>query len=147
MRAADQAMALCARGHDTAFAALYDALSPRLFAFLRRRTGSTETAKDLIQHTFAQLYLTRGRFIPGSSVAAYAFAIARRAAIDLERRGRPEVQAPGDDAEAPAQGWAEENLQERVVDARAALQIITRAIRSWPLEQRQLFEHVHLDGL
>jgi len=101
--AQDVAMERYARGDDAAFAAVYDAIAPRLYAFLLRQTRSEARAKDVLQQTFLKLHLARGSFMPGAAVLPWAYAIARRLWIDTTRRARHEVpldvegQEPSDD--------------------------------------------------
>jgi RNA polymerase sigma-70 factor (ECF subfamily) len=94
---ADQAMQRYAEGDDGAFGELYDAIAPRLFAFLLRQTRSEARAKDVLQQTMLKIHLARGSFIRGAAVLPWAFAIARRLWIDQTRRQKHEVAV---DAEA-----------------------------------------------
>jgi RNA polymerase sigma-70 factor (ECF subfamily) len=145
-RRADEAMTRYSRGDNDAFPPLYDALSPKLYAFLLRRVGSASTANDILQQTFLQLHVHRGHFIPGSSVAAYAFAICRRLCIDLKRRARPELPFSGGDAGSVLDALMETGGADRVMDAKAALAIVRRELESLKPEQYELFELVYLDG-
>lgn len=97
----DLAMERYARGDEAAFAEVYDALAPRLYAFLLRQTRSEARAKDVLQQTMLKIHLARGTFIDGAAVLPWAYAIARRLWIDQTRRGRREVSAEPD-ADAPA---------------------------------------------
>jgi RNA polymerase sigma-70 factor (ECF subfamily) len=87
----DLAMERYARGDEAAFADVYDAVAPRLYAFLLRQTRSDARAKDVLQQTFLKIHLARGSFAPGAAVLPWAYAIARRLWIDSTRRGRREV--------------------------------------------------------
>jgi RNA polymerase sigma-70 factor (ECF subfamily) len=97
---ASRAMDRYAAGDDTAFGEVYDALAPRLFAYLMRQTRSRERAEDLVQQTLLQIHRARGSFLPGSQIMPWAFAIARRLLIDSIRRGRREMLARTDEEEA-----------------------------------------------
>jgi RNA polymerase sigma-70 factor (ECF subfamily) len=145
-RRADDAMGRYARGDDDAFPPLYDALAPKLYAFLLRRVGSASTANDILQQTFLQLHVHRGHFIPGSSVAAYAFAICRRLCIDLKRRARPELPFSGCDPGSVLDVLLESEGTDRAMDAKAALAIVRRELANLKPEQCELFELVYLDG-
>jgi len=94
---ADAAMERYANGDGAAFADLYDAIAPRLLAFLRRATRDGVAAEDLMQQTFLQIHRARGSFIPGAPVIPWALAIAKRLMIDGARRQRIDraVQARG----------------------------------------------------
>ena len=63
-RNADEAMSRYAQGDDTAFGAVYDAVAPRLEAYLRRHLGEPALVEDIIQHTFLQMHDKRGHFSP-----------------------------------------------------------------------------------
>jgi RNA polymerase sigma-70 factor (ECF subfamily) len=52
------------RGDRKAAAALYDALSPKVYGFLFTRTGEKEIAEDLAQHVFIKLIDKVGSFDP-----------------------------------------------------------------------------------
>jgi RNA polymerase sigma-70 factor (ECF subfamily) len=80
--------ALC---DDDAFADLYDALAPRMYAFILRKAGNTSRAEDLVQQTLLKLHCARGRFIAGSRVTPWAFAILRRLYLDQQRRKKLEL--------------------------------------------------------
>ncbi|HEX2733951.1 MAG TPA: RNA polymerase sigma factor [Polyangiaceae bacterium] len=83
---ADAAMERYALGDDSAFADLYEALAPRLYAFVFRKLRDVARAEDLVQQTLLQLHCARGRFVVGSWVTPWAFAIIRRLYLDQVRR-------------------------------------------------------------
>jgi RNA polymerase sigma-70 factor (ECF subfamily) len=91
----DLAMERYARGDESAFGELYDAIAPRLYAFLLRQTRSEAAAKDVLQQTMLKIHLARGTFEEGAAVLPWAYAIARRIWIDSTRRVKRE--APLDD--------------------------------------------------
>src|SRR5688572_22381680 len=64
--AADAAMERYANGDEAAFGELYDALVPRLYAFVLRKMRDPVRAEDLVQQTMLQVHCARGRFVPGS---------------------------------------------------------------------------------
>jgi RNA polymerase sigma-70 factor (ECF subfamily) len=88
---ADAAMDRYAGGDASAFAPLYDALAPRLHAFLLRQTRDRALAADVLQQTMIQMHEARASFVPGSPVTPWCFAIARRILIDSARRAGREV--------------------------------------------------------
>jgi DNA-directed RNA polymerase specialized sigma24 family protein len=79
---ANAAMERYACGDNVAFSDVYDALAPALFDRLLSWTEDSALAEDLTQKTLLRLHHARGRFIRGSSVATWAFAIADRVATD-----------------------------------------------------------------
>jgi DNA-directed RNA polymerase specialized sigma24 family protein len=80
-----------AGGDDRAFSDLYDALAPRLHAFLLRQTRDRALAEDLMQQTFLQMHAARRHFTPGAEAMPWAFAMAIRLLIDRARRGGREL--------------------------------------------------------
>jgi RNA polymerase sigma-70 factor (ECF subfamily) len=98
LSAASRAMARHASGDEDAFEVLYDELAPRLYGFLRRLLREGASAEDALHQTFLQIHEARGRFAEGAEVEPWAFAIARRVAIDAFRRGRRERPAGAGEA-------------------------------------------------
>jgi RNA polymerase sigma-70 factor, ECF subfamily len=66
-------------GDVTAFNGLYREQAPRLYAFLRRMTGNTEAAEDIVQETFTEFWKRPGRYDPDlGSLRAWLFGISRK---------------------------------------------------------------------
>jgi RNA polymerase sigma-70 factor (ECF subfamily) len=142
--AANAAMERYAAGDDGAFSELYDALAPRLLAFLQRQVRDTSRAEDLLQQTMLQIHTARGRFLPGAEVLPWAFAIARRLVIDGYRRRKHEVPTdsdPAGEATAPHQP-----ADERLHSLRLARDV-ERELARLPEAHRVAFELVKKDGL
>ena len=59
---ASEAMARYAQGEASAFAQVYDELSPKLHGYLRRKLKNEAAAEDVLQHTFMRMHFSRGRF-------------------------------------------------------------------------------------
>jgi RNA polymerase sigma-70 factor (ECF subfamily) len=134
-------------GDGAAFGDVYRALGPPLLAYLRRKTRDNARATDLVQQAMLQLHLTRGRFVRGSDVVPWAWAIARRVLIDDARRARRDpARAPsGSDPyleELDRQAPVDERLHQ-VRSVRAAVSELAHL----PEPQRTAFELVKLDGL
>jgi len=138
----NDAMDRYASGDDAAFVILYDALAPRLLAFLRRGLHDDALAQDLLQQTFLQIHAARERYATGLDAVPWAFAIARRLRIDAFRKsGRESL---GDDTESvPSQRSSPlEDLEHmRVATALQA------ALESLPEAQREVYELVEGEGL
>ncbi|HEV8324105.1 MAG TPA: RNA polymerase sigma factor [Myxococcota bacterium] len=139
-----------ANGEDAAFGDLYDALAPRLFAYLQRQTRDRPQAEDLVQHTFMAMHRARGRFLRGAPVLPWAFAIARRLMIDAVRHGRrtPALVAEAECGAAGA-GTARsaEPAADLVIEARELAARLEGALSSLPEAQRVAFELLKHDGL
>jgi RNA polymerase sigma-70 factor (ECF subfamily) len=137
-----------ARGDDAAFADVYDALAPRLYGFLRRRTRDSGAAEDLVQQTLLHIHRARGSFIPGAEVLPWAFCIARRLMIDLVRQNRRNPAFVLDDhpsarvAAVVAADCAEQTLQARELADR-----LSSELARLPEAQREAFTLLKQDGL
>lgn len=72
-------------GSIAAFEVLYGALAPRLRAFIRSRLREEARVSDLLQETFLEIHRSRHTYVPGYSVAGWAFGIAQNVVL---RHGR-----------------------------------------------------------
>ncbi len=142
---ADRAMERYACGEDSAFVELYDELAPRLHGFAFRWTRSRSAAEDTVQQTLLQMHVARDRFVAGSAVIPWAYAIARRLLIDLGRRGvREELRGEHvRDPEEPATAlWPDDALHWRRLEAEA-----WRDLAYLPSTWREAFELVKFEDL
>jgi RNA polymerase sigma-70 factor (ECF subfamily) len=145
--ALDAAMDRYARGEDAAFEEIYDGLAPRLQAFLVRYTSDRARAEDVVQQTMLQIHRARGRFIVGSQVVPWAFAIARRLLIDMHRRGSREVLSPtGDDSLTQLLAAVDAPADDVAIAKEVAARIVDELGRL-PENQRVAFELIKQDGL
>ena len=132
-----------ASGDDAAFGDLYDLLAPRLLAFLQRQTGDAARAEDLVQQTFLQMHCARETYVTGADVLPWAFAIARRLAIDSYRRRKREVL----DGDMEVASLVSELAPEDELRAKRAALLIHETLQNLPEMQRVAFELIKLDGL
>lgn len=73
---------------DRAFELLYNAYRGRIFTFLLRISGSSETADDLVQDTFVKAHGAIGRLAGEQKLLPWLYKIANNTAIDHFRRRR-----------------------------------------------------------
>lgn len=132
-----------ASGEDAAFGELYDLLAPRLLGFLHRQTGDRARAEDLVQQTFLQMHCARETYVSGADVLPWAFAIARRLAIDAYRRRKREV-LDGDLDLAPL---VSDLAPDDALRSKQAAQMVQETLENLPESQRVAFELIKLDGL
>jgi RNA polymerase sigma-70 factor (ECF subfamily) len=118
-----------------------------LYLFFRRQVRCPERAKDLVQQTFLLMHQARGHFLPGASVSAWAFAIARNLLVDGRRRTKPEVPIAADELVYVARSASTEAAAEARLEATRALQTLQQELDRLAPEQRVLFELVHSGGL
>src|SRR4051794_32136378 len=113
---ANEAMDRYADGDAAVFPVLYDALAPRLEAFVRRRTRHPSRVDDLVQQTFERIHRARGTFIRGSDVLSWAFKIARNLCLDAGAQGWREHGVDGEGSDDPLSAAVAEVVDaERVV--------------------------------
>jgi RNA polymerase sigma-70 factor, ECF subfamily len=78
------------RGDADAFDAFYRGNAPRLQSFLTQIVGSRQTAEDLAQESFMQIWNRPNAFdLEQGSLRAYLFGIGRKRAVDWWRKQRP----------------------------------------------------------
>lgn len=133
-----------------AFRLLYDRYATRLHRYFLRRSGDTEAALDLTAETFAQAWISKGRFrdLAGGSAAPWLFTIARRVLIASVERNRLrasalerlQVELPFHPAQAtPNESWLD-GMREEIEAALAALPpkqrraVELRIVRELPYE-------------
>ena len=143
MDAANAAMDRYASGDGAAFAEVYDHLAPKLFAFLVRQTGDRARAEDLVQQTFLQMHCARETYVPGADVLPWAFAIARRLAIDSHRRRKREII----DGDAALEAIASDLGPDDALRSKQAAEVLQRTLDELPEAQRTAFELIKYDGL
>lgn len=134
-----------ARGEDAVFGEIYDALAPRLYGYLLRRTHDREKAEDLVQQTMLQIHRARGRFESGAPVLPWAFAIARRLVIDRHRRAGREVLSASEDVGSVL--VATDDAADELAIAREIEGRIASELGRLPEKQRTAFELVKQEGL
>jgi RNA polymerase sigma-70 factor (ECF subfamily) len=142
---ANAAMERYARGDDSAFADVYDAVAPRVHAYLLRQTRDKVCADDLLQQTLLQMHRHRGSYATGFAVLPWAFAIARRLYIDEFRRRKT-------DALWSARGVADDDRlvsssPDDEISSRELAGLVQAALARMPESQRVAFELLRLDGL
>jgi RNA polymerase sigma-70 factor (ECF subfamily) len=141
---ANAAMDRYAAGQDAAFITVYDALAPRLMAYLLRRADSPADAADLLQETMLHVHRARSDFIAGAAVAPWAFAIARRLLAD---RRRQRHQGPMLDSDILEAQHAESPSADEVVQAHELAELVESTLAGLPPRQRVAFELIRRDGL
>lgn len=135
---------LAARAGDPdAFAALYDAHAPRVFALCLRMVGDRSAATDLLQDVFVRVWEQLGSFRGESSFSTWLHRLAVNVVL-VDARGaarrRQRVAAEGDLRDAlPDHGG-------RAPDV--ALQLdLERAIASLPAQARAVFVLHDVEGI
>lgn len=121
---------------------LIDRYGRPLFGFGLRLLGDRGLAEELVQDTFVRLWRGADRFDPSrGSPRTFIYAIARNAAIDLQRRrsARPDLGGAELAEEQPAAEEPYERLVERI-ELRDALESLSE-------KQRRVLELSYDEGL
>jgi RNA polymerase sigma factor (sigma-70 family) len=137
----DAQLVRAAADDPDAFRCLYDRYAARVHRFFVRRSSDPQAAVDLTAETFAQAWLSKGRFrdLAGGTAGPWIFTIARRvllASVARQRlettalqRLRVEWSARTSESAIPDESW----LDGMDVDLRAALDEL-------PVRQRRALE-------
>jgi RNA polymerase sigma-70 factor (ECF subfamily) len=142
---ANSAMERYAQGDESAFASVYDAVAPRVHAYLIRQARDRAIADDLLQQTLLQINRKRGTYVAGLPVLPWAFAIARRLYIDECRRRKTDaLWSARDVGEDDQRAWAQPDDE---VATREAARLVEAELLRMPGNQRVAFELLKVDGL
>ena len=79
-------VSLCSRGHEEAFAELYDLTSARIYGLVLRVLRSSEHAAEVTQEVYVEIWRQSARYSPDKgSVLAWMTTMAHRRAVDRVR--------------------------------------------------------------
>lgn len=130
-----------ADGDDLAFSDLYDAIVPRLLAYLLRKVRDASRAEDLVQQTMLQVHCARGRFVRGSRVTPWVFAIATRLFLDIARRRKLEVLSDdGDTSREPESDWP---CPDAAIETKELGALVRAEVEQLSAPQKEAFELVY----
>lgn len=115
-------------GDQAAFAEIYDAYFPRVYAFTLKRVGDPAEAEDLTQETFVQLYRSLPSFEGRSSLLTWTFGIAHNVCSRFFRHCSRWMVGPKDARELDDKPV--ESLTERRVDAARVLDRCDRVLEA-----------------
>lgn len=139
----DALLARTASGDQTAFRALYDRTSGRLFATCLRIARNRTLAEDFLQEAYARVWERSPQFDPQrGSALAWMIALTRNHAIDVIRtRGREVLSVDGTEFEVPDQPAL------APAEARLDYPAIARALAELDEGPRRAIMHAYLDGM
>jgi RNA polymerase sigma-70 factor (ECF subfamily) len=140
-------MALVLRRQEAALGMIYDRYIRLVYAVALRITGDRETAEEVVQDVFQNVWQAAGSFQPGvGSFVAWLMGIARHRAIDATRSKRERARAREQtlDDFRPA---GEEVSLEREVGQRLLRDVVRAALESLPSNQRQAIELAYYGGM
>ncbi len=148
MPATDEALvAAVARGDETALGTLYDRYAASIYSLALRITGDRLTAQEVAQDTFLRLWKyakdfdrSRGAF------GAWLFAIARRRSLDVLRSRQRQAKI-ADGSFISDGGTLPEPSQTDATEQIVLAHVISQAVATLPLAQRQAIELAYFGGL
>jgi RNA polymerase sigma-70 factor (ECF subfamily) len=143
----EELMALVLQRQEAALGAIYDRYIRLVYAVALRITGDRETAEEVMQDVFQNVWQAAGSFQPGvGSFVAWLLGIARHRAIDATRSKRERARAREQTIEDFRPAGDELNL-EREVGQRLLRDVVRSALEALPANQRQAIELAYYGGL
>ena len=112
-------------GQSDAFRDELLGISPHLRAFARGLCGRPDYADDLVQEAIIKAWSARDRFIPGTNMRAWTFAILRNHYISELRRSRRQVEYDEEAAERLLVTKGDQEDRIHLSDLDAALQTLS----------------------
>lgn len=143
----DLAMSRYADGDDGAFAEVYEGLSPRLRAFLRRLGCSQDLADDLTQETLLRMHRARGSFARERSVVPWAYAIARNCYMSHARSTKTRMARNSVDASSVEVVAGLDSSAESASIARQTARVVEQALASMTDVRREAFILLRYEGM
>lgn len=144
--ALDRAMSRYADGDDAAFGEIFNALAPRLLAFLRRLCGSPEQARDLLQETFLRMHRARGSFVSGGAVVPWAYAIARNCFLSHARSLKSRAARNSLDIGDHEVAAGLESNAEETAAVRQSAELVGRTLAKMSVTNREAFILIRFEG-
>jgi RNA polymerase sigma-70 factor (ECF subfamily) len=133
-----------ARGDETAVRSLYGRYGRLVFTVALRVLGDRGLADEATQRTFVQAWQAADRFEPGRDFGPWLATIARRAAIDVQRRERRRRVARLDDVPASDDALVSPAPDGEVLEAVWTVRAAVDQLRE---EEREVVRLQHLEGL
>jgi RNA polymerase sigma-70 factor (ECF subfamily) len=134
-----------ADGDQSAFARLYDMLSPRAFGLILRVLVDRSQSEEVLQEVFLEIWQSAGRFAPNKGQGrSWVLTIAHRRAVDRVRSAQAstdrDVRAGFRDMDVAHDGVAEE------VELRIEGQRVSEALATLPDPQREAITLAYFGG-
>jgi RNA polymerase sigma-70 factor, ECF subfamily len=135
-----------AAGDDQALAEIFDRLGPAVYGTAVRVLGPGDTAHDVVQDVFVELWCHPGRYDPAAgSLHTYLGMLARHRAVDLVRSELRRIARQERHVRLDA-GSCYPSPSDVVLTAEAG-GAVRDAVRLLPQEQRRVIELAYFQGL
>jgi RNA polymerase sigma-70 factor (ECF subfamily) len=142
-----------AEGCERSFRTFFGRWAPPLGRFLRRATGSAETAEDLLQEAFLRVFAAAPRFEPRGSVRAWVYRICANLAYSYWRRERaspirleggngPDLERRAPDSQSPEQEHLRRSFRHDAVAALARCPENHRIVFLLKIDQGMTYEQI-----
>jgi len=131
-------------GDETAFEALYDKYSQKVYNLALRMSRNTEDALDLSQEIFIRVYKSLPFFKEESSFSTWLYSIASNACIDFTRR---EAKKKADSLDDSVFELPDIKTPESEMDKKQLRQDIAKAISALPHNLREVIILREINGL
>ncbi|MGN8551290.1 UNVERIFIED_CONTAM: ECF RNA polymerase sigma factor SigK [Microbacterium sp. SLM126] len=134
-----------AGGDETAFARLYDLISPRVFGLILRVLVNRAQSEEVLQEVFLEVWQSASRFTPNRGQGrSWVLTIAHRRAVDRVRSAQAstdrDVRAGFRDLDVAHDGVAEQ------VELRIEGEKVTAALTALPDVQREALTLAYFGG-
>jgi len=139
-----------ARGDEAAFAALYDRYSGPLFGLAKRILNDEQEAREALQEGFLYIWEKAANYDPEKSRAfSWAVMVFRNKAIDRLRASRRRIKLTDAAAASPVDYTmgSEPARADRAADLADRADVVKKALRALPEEQRRCIEASFFRGL
>jgi RNA polymerase sigma-70 factor (ECF subfamily) len=143
----EELLALVVRRQEAALGAIYDRHGRLVFAVALRITGDRETAEEVVQDVFQNVWQTAGSFQSGvGSFPSWLLGITRHRAIDATRSKRERARAREQTLDMSYAPVDETGLDHEVAQ-RMLQDAVRAALGALPAPQRQAIELAYYAGL
>jgi RNA polymerase sigma factor (sigma-70 family) len=135
-------LALVARSHDDALAALYDRFGRVAYGLALRILRDRALAEDAVQEAFLTIWRQAASFDPArAKPSTWILTLVHRRAVDLVRREERRRAEPIDDVQHPTGEATDEEAA-----LRAQRRLVQEALRKLPDDQREALELAYYGG-
>jgi RNA polymerase sigma factor (sigma-70 family) len=139
-RSDEELMAAYVAGDRAAFTRLFERYAGILFALAKRRLGSDDDARDVVQQTLLQLHRARKDFRPGARLRPWLFTIAMNLVREQYRkRSRRREQSLETTTHLPPEPSANSEVEDDQ-EHKGRADRIRAALQTLPPQQREVIE-------